>query len=226
MVENQSQRDIEPFLLNERICETNERLDNYEIKRMGKLCNSTGRPRKYAACSSVIRGLLNEDLRRKTIIEVGPGLEGRFMLDLISEEGGIAIGIDRIPQETEGSEEDIKILTLAMEDLGKAMPQKIDLINVMYMDYFPWGHKIQHESNLGSFFERIRARRHIQKYDYLVADSFAKTLKPNGFITHWWMPGGSYRLNPKAFVKNGFAHREFDLFTKLIGYNLDIYQKQ
>lgn len=219
---------IEPFLSPERILAIDRRLEDYGVRRTGKSHNSTDNPRKYAYCTSVLSGLLNDDLKERTIVEVGPGSQGRLMLDFIADEGANAIGIDRLPKELDKDDFDEKItlLTIPMEELGSSMPREsIDLVNIMYLDYFPWGYNWAYKEYFGGFFERREARKQIRNYDSLVADSFKRVLKKGGFVTQWWMPGGSYRLGQKPFVRAGFVHTELDLFLKIPGYFLDIYQK-
>src|SRR3989344_904002 len=91
--------DLNPFLEEERIRKIQEKLFDYSRKFGGRFpeddeAHARYLIKKYSVNTSVLMGVLEDQVVEKRIVEVGPGYAGRFMLDFLIEQGADAISTD------------------------------------------------------------------------------------------------------------------------------------
>jgi len=227
--------DVEPFLLKERVRRIQNRLDDCKRKRVRKIktpsneSNSHFHLDSYSYCTSVLIGLLGDNVKDKTIVEIGPGYFGRYMLDLLANDGAMVIGLDRVDGKLYkkplcgGG----KYVIAPMEKMSDVIPREsTDLINIMHMNPSPWDWDVGRAYSYGNFFQRRKVKLAIEMYDSLVSKQLNFILKKGGYVTVWYCPVGDFRLRPADVIKAGFTHWEYDTFMRIPGYCLDVYQKQ
>lgn len=149
----------------------------------------------YVPVIGMVHAICGEDLHGKTIVEIGPGTEGRGALGYFSAHGAHAIGIDPGILGTDDAFPSVEHVNGCWEDIEEIMNgRKADIIYIHHMHPHP---------EQGGEFEGEQ-----EKFEKHVTEAMDKVLVPTGaFINHnVWI---DFSLDSQDFERLGYNKYNF-----------------